>query len=176
MAFNKDKYKSLVHYICYRSKEDKLGSTKLNKILWYSEAINFLITGESITGETFKKEQFGPIPFHILPIIADLEKSGVIACSTVDHHGYPKKNYHCPNSPAQLPLTDDEKIIVDRVADIICERHTAVSISDFSHDDIWDIAENGEQIPLYSFLVSKAEDPTQDVFEWARSIPINEYE
>ena len=49
------KFKSAVHYICDKASSDPsvLGAIKLNKVLWYSDLINYLITGKPITGETY---------------------------------------------------------------------------------------------------------------------------
>ena len=172
--FNKDKYKSLVHYICHRADEEKLGSTKLNKILWFSEATNYLSTGKSITGETFKKDQFGPVPFHILPVINELENSGSITYKDTDYYGYQKKTYHCMAEPELISLSEDEKNIVDNITDVICEEHTATSISELSHNSIWEIAEQGEEIPLYATLVANIEKPNEKAINWARAIALKD--
>ena len=40
MALNWDKFKSAIHYVCYKADDPSvLGAIKLNKVLWYSDAI-----------------------------------------------------------------------------------------------------------------------------------------
>jgi hypothetical protein len=55
MEFNPNKFKALVHYICYRADKDDLGATKLNKTLWYVDLWVYLINGSPMTGETYIK-------------------------------------------------------------------------------------------------------------------------
>ena len=61
-----------------------------------------------------------------------------------------------------LPLNENEKHIVDHVTDTICEKFTAVSISELSHDSIWEMAEDGEEIPLYAIMASNIEEPSKE--------------
>ena len=71
------KFKSAVHYICDKASSDPsvLGAIKLNKVLWYSDVINYLITGKPITGETYIKRQHGPVPKDIIRAIDELSIS-----------------------------------------------------------------------------------------------------
>ena len=69
-SLDQRKLKALIHYICYQCHDPSvLGATNLNKILWYSDVIAFARAGASITGETYVKQQFGPVPRHILGIL-----------------------------------------------------------------------------------------------------------
>lgn len=43
MAYNAEKFKALVHYICWKVEDPRqLGATKLNKILWFSDVLTYL--------------------------------------------------------------------------------------------------------------------------------------
>jgi hypothetical protein len=52
--------------------------------------------------------------------------------------------------------------IVDDVLREVCFNHTAASISLASHDDIWKLAEIGEEIPLETAIVSELAEITED--------------
>jgi hypothetical protein len=170
MPFNRTKFKGLVHYVCYKGGKRKLGATKLNKILWYSDSIHYLHTGESITGETYKKEKFGPVSSHIVPVVKELEQSGLLECGTSKFHGYNKARYNCLEKPDTTFLNANQKKLVDQVTKIICKEHTAKSISELSHDRIWEAAETGEEIPLYAAFVWNIEKPDAAAREWALSV------
>ena len=55
MEINLAKFKSLVHYICWRCADPtKLGAVKLNKVLWRADFKAYLELGESVTGATYE--------------------------------------------------------------------------------------------------------------------------
>ncbi|MFP5250622.1 MAG: Panacea domain-containing protein [Acidobacteriota bacterium] len=165
---NREKFKSLVHYVCAKTEDpSQLGATKLNKILWYSETLAFLNYGQPVSGAKFVKRQFGPAPTAILPILAELEAEQKIVVRNVSFHGFPKKEFISMTEPVlDDEFTADEIAIVDYVIDTICRTHTATSISNLSHDDIWEMAAIGEELPLYVSLAEKGEITEEDV-AWA---------
>jgi hypothetical protein len=164
----REKFKSLVHYVCAKCDDPSLlGATKLNKILWYSETLAFLKLGRPITGAKFVKRQFGPAPAAILPILSELETEQNIVIRNVSFHGFPKKEFICLKEPVLgNEFTADEIAIVDDVVDAICRTHTAASISRFSHDEIWEMAAIGEELPVYVALAERGEI-TEDDVAWA---------
>jgi hypothetical protein len=69
MVFDRDKFKRLVHYIIWKAgKRDWFGATKLNKVLWFSDTRAYALTGAPITGATYVREQWGPVPKAIMPV------------------------------------------------------------------------------------------------------------
>ncbi|HEX9660433.1 MAG TPA: hypothetical protein VGA18_09030, partial [Rhodothermales bacterium] len=63
-----------MHYVCYKAPNPKkLGATKLNKILFFSEMQSFLLSGNAIAGEKYVKRQFGPTSFHLLSTLDTLQ-------------------------------------------------------------------------------------------------------
>jgi hypothetical protein len=167
--FNREKFKSLVRYICWKCENNtSLGAIKLNKVLLYSERESYLRTGEPLTGETFVKRQFGPAPIHILEILGELQNEHIIAIKDTIEYGKRKRRFINLNSDPELSAFSKEELaIVDRVAQDICWRHTAKSISDATHDLIWDMAEMGEPIPLFTVFAVQGEVDETD-FAWAK--------
>lgn len=163
------KLEALAHYICYKCQDPTvLGSIKLNKILWYSDMIALQIRGKAITGETYVKRQFGPVPKHILETLKKLETSGDIVIRQTDYHGYPKRDFIAMTKPDFSVFTSEEISIVDDVLQEVCYNHTATSISLATHDDIWKLAEIGEEIPLETAFASKLGDISEDDVKWAK--------
>ena len=170
-TFDRERLKALVQYICYQCHDPSvLGATKLNKILWYSEVIAFARSGDSLTGETYVKQQFGPVPRHILGIIEDLETEGALVVREVEFYGRPKKEYVALKKPDIAMFTAEEISLVDSVIDVVCHKHTAASISMASHDAIWKLAEIGEDIPSYAALASELGEVTEDDVKWAKRV------
>jgi len=169
MEFNYEKFKALVHYICHMADLDKLGATKLNKILWYSD-INFYINyGMPITGEVYKKEQWGPVPRDILRALDDLKKEGKLFVREKSFHGEIKKEYITLTEPDIGGFSTAEISLVAEVMHIICHHYTARSISKKSHDIIWELAEIGEEIPYHAIYGAPLGEIKQEYIEWAKA-------
>lgn len=165
----KARFKALVHYILEKCDDPKkLGATKLNKVLWYADTFAFRSTGQTISGEThYVKRQFGPVPKKILAAINDLKSEKKILVRETEYFGKPKREYISLESADTSKFTSEEIEIVDAVLGVICDHHTAASISDMSHDLIWEAAELGEEIPVYAVLAAQAGAPSKDDMKWA---------
>lgn len=173
MAENKNqdlrKLAKLTHYICYQCHDPSvLGATKLNKILWYADLIAYLKTGKQITGERYVKQQFGPVPKHILVVIEDLEEKKDLVIREVPFYGKQKREYIALTEPDISMFSPEEISIVDSVMDVVCHKHTASSISLASHDVIWKLAEIGEEVPMYAVLASELGEVTDKDIRWAQ--------
>ena len=160
MTFDKEKFKTLVHYIVWKvGKHDNFGATKLNKVLWFSDAKTFVLTGKPITGATYIREKYGPVPKQMLPVGAELVNEGAIRVSQSRGSGD-----HTKFTPLLAPvpsiLTKQELETVDWWIRHIDEKHTATSISDESHDYGWEIAAMGSEIPLHAFMASRIRELT----------------
>lgn len=165
------KFKTAVHYICARSKDpSRLGATKLNKILFASDVVSYLSTGKPITGHKYKKMQFGPVPCEILNTLSALQAEGKIAVGQSKYHGFEKKDYVSLCDPDLAALDKDEIDLINFMIDEICDNHTATSISELTHDIVWDSAAMGEEIPLYAFLAAKVGVPSDIDKSWADQI------
>src|ERR1700733_4521543 len=67
--FNRSKFKELVLYLSQRSAGDEgFGAVKLNKLLYRSDFEAYRLLGRPITGETYIKQEFGPVAAD-LPIV-----------------------------------------------------------------------------------------------------------
>jgi hypothetical protein len=164
------RFKSLVHYICSKCPDrNLLGATKLNKILWYSDALSLETRGTPITRETYIKRQFGPVPQHILDVIAKLEQEGAIAVKNTPFHSYEKREFVSLTQPDISMFTPEEISLIDDVIGEICFNHTATSISLASHDRIWELAEIGDELPLETIFASDLDEVTEADVAWAKA-------
>ena len=126
MAFNRDKFKSLVHYVCWSCKDDpsRLGAVKLNKILWLSDFLH-------ITGQVTPSRELGtsapirPVPSSIVPILHELEAERKLIARDAPYHGLVKTEYIVLSDPSINSFKDEEKWIVDRMIAFVCDEHTA---------------------------------------------------
>jgi hypothetical protein len=158
MQFDREKFKKLVLYIAWKAgRRDWFGATKLNKVLWFSEARFFVLHGTPITGATYIREKHGPVPKQIMPIRAELESAGEIRVFKEGN----LIRITTDTKPDLSIFTKEELQIVDYWIEHIDKDHTATSISDESHDYAWDIAQMGEEVPLYAILANRIRDPNE---------------
>ena len=74
--FNFQKLKNIIIY--YAQNQKKLYKTKLMKLLWYTDALNFSRSTKSISGLTYIHLNFGPVPEDRNELLGLLEKMDVI--------------------------------------------------------------------------------------------------
>lgn len=158
----------LVHYIIWRCKPADLGATKLNKICWYVDLETYRSTGRALTGaEHYKRLQHGPVPKNMLQTFEALEREGRIARAKENYFGFPKTMFMALSRPNLDAFTAAEIATIDAIADAICHNHTAVSISEASHDALWQELELGDDIPVGAASVYPGEATAEDL-AWAQ--------
>jgi Protein of unknown function (DUF4065) len=168
MQFDQNKFKALLHYVVWKAGDkDGFGATKLYKVLWFSDARAYMLHGVPITGESYIREKYGPMPRHGLAIIGELQAQGAISVTKGDYFGKAIRHYHSLNRPDKLSLTDDQRQIVEYWITHIADEHTAQSISEESHDYAWEIAALGEEIPYHAIFATRIRDPEGEELKWA---------
>jgi hypothetical protein len=131
---------------------------KLNKVLWFVDARAYTLTGQPITGETYTRGEFGPVPKHIRPVSVELEREGAIRIT---------KEGKLTRFTALVPARPDwflpaELQSIDWWANHIDKDHSASSISEETHDYAWQIAKMGEELPLYAYRVARIHEPSDE--------------
>lgn len=171
MSFNHDRFKTLVLYVIWRTGDLRdFGATKLNKVLWFSDARAFEALGASITGETYVREKFGPVPVHIQEVLAELQGKGLIQSWIEPYFDFEVTRYRAHQPPDISAFSPDELGLIDWWIKHVAEQHTAASISEASHDYAWKIANPGEELPFHTFLASRIRQPRNDEeLEWAKA-------
>jgi len=164
-----DKFKALTHFIVHECGDNpgRLGATRLNKALWNADVTAFKTTGKSITGDGYMKRQNGPVPKHILATIKSLKDDGSIIVQEPLYQYDPRK-YISLTKPKDSALTDEEKDIARSAVNLVCGMSTT-TVSELTHDIIWESAAMGEEIPLYATLASRQGEITGAVLDWANS-------
>lgn len=176
-TYHPDKLRALVHYICFRAPNPRtLGTTKLNKILFYSDMEAYLQLGEPITGETYIKHQYGPVSQHLAEALKALEDERAIAISEASGYNtfvgepYMQRLYFSLRRPPLDLFSADEISIADQMVGTICEAFSAREISDLSHDIVWESAEIGEALPYETAFVHTLGQITPEDLDWAEDL------
>lgn len=167
MVFNRERFKSLVHYVCWKAGDPaKLGATKLNKVCWLADFTAFYEMGRPITDARYVKRQYGPVPSAAPTALRELEQERRLLVKEVPFHGLPKKEFIPLSEPDMDGFSDRELEIIDWATRYVCDEHTASSISEVSHDHIWKAAADGEEIPFFTIFAVPA-PITETELEWA---------
>jgi hypothetical protein len=167
---NRDKLKALTHYVVSNSEPSMLGSIKLNKVLWVSDLWAYLRWGTPITGEHYIKQQFGPVASTV-GILRELESEGKMVVRKMFSGDHKRTDYISLQDPEQVSelFTAEEISLVDTAIDFVCGQ-SAKSISDQTHDIIWELAEIGEEIPYEAMLASRLDGVTKQDVRWATEV------
>lgn len=169
MASNQDKLSGVTHYIIARCPPDKLGATKLNKVLWFADVFYYRRHGRTITGvDNYMKQQFGPVQRNLLGVLGELKTAGKIVERAGETPVGPRREYVWIKEPDLTQFKADEIDTINGVMDWICNSESAKSISDKSHDALWDETEIGAPMPVRAGAVFPAEI-TPEAVEWAKS-------
>lgn len=157
----------VAHYIVSRADPIKLGAVKLNKVMWFADLEAYRRLGRTITGQvSYEKRQYGPVPNDIVKSIRRLEQADKIRTRDVPTFAGTRREYIWLKKPDISSFTADEVDILNEAIGLVCDEHTAKSISALSHDKLWDQADLGEQIPIGAATVVPDEITGGDV-AWA---------
>ncbi|MGB6541114.1 MAG: Panacea domain-containing protein [Xanthobacteraceae bacterium] len=170
MQFDRDKFKSLLHYVIWKTSDRAgFGTTKLYKVLWFSDARAFMLYKEPITGETYIREKYGPMPRHAAGVLNEMRLGGLIRIWNDRYFNKPIRRFASLEKPDRLNLTDPQRQIVEYWITHIADDHTAASISEETHDQTWEIATLGEELPYAAIFATRARDPEGAELDWAKS-------
>jgi len=163
------KFEALTHFIVHECRDNptRLGSTRLNKALWFADMVAYKKTGKAITGDKYVKRQHGPVPKHILAAVDKLKAKGAMTV-TDPQYAYEPRQYISLTEPDVSALSEEELRMAKAAVDVMCQQ-TATAISDDTHDIVWRAARLGEEIPLKASLAANRGEVTNDVIKWANA-------
>ncbi|MDQ3017421.1 MAG: DUF4065 domain-containing protein [Bacteroidota bacterium] len=133
--FQIEKFKNVLLYILERcAGKPNIGETMLYKLLYFSDFNYYELYEDQMTGATYRKLQFGPVPQKMDRIIADMIDAGQLKRILVEYFNKMQTRY-IPLVKADLTLLKaSEKDIIDKVIDLMSD-WSASMISDYSHGD-----------------------------------------
>ena len=164
------KFKALVHYVVNQCKDnpERLGAIRLNKALWFIDVYSYQKEGFSVSGERYVKRERGPVPAKILATLGELQREGKLVIEDPKFL-YEPRRYISKVNPDLTLLSEEDRHLARAVVDWVCGK-TANEISELTHEQVWQSAVEGEEIPLYATLVSGKGAVTQEVKNWALSV------
>ena len=142
-----EKFVQVLLYILERcAGKPNVGETVLNKLLYFSDFNYYEIYEEQMTGATYRKLPFGPVPQQIDSILQHMVDGGQVQRIKTEYHGYPQTRYIPLQKPNLQLFKASEKEVIDHVIDQMGD-WSAAAISDWSHKDMpWRASQEGEDI------------------------------
>jgi Antitoxin SocA-like, Panacea domain len=163
--FEREKFIELLLYFSKRGIDEDLviGSTKLNKLLFFTDMRAFTELGDPVTGARYFRLEFGPAARAMLPV-----RNELIDTDQVEFEGHDPDNWNDVIVPKRDPdlslFTEDEFRIANEVFDEM-RKFNATAISDYSHHKSagWKVMENEEDIPYEAAFVLTEPAPAEAI-------------
>jgi len=109
--FSADRLAAMALYVAEKGKD--IYKTKLNKLLFYSDFVNFHLHGRSISGAKYIHVPFGPVPRNYGEVLEKLEEAGRVRLIPAGVSAVLVKPIKKAEAPAELE--PEEKATIDWV-------------------------------------------------------------
>lgn len=160
-VFDQKKFREMMIYVASKSQDDeRFGSVKLNKILYYADFSAHMRLGHSISGAEYQHLPEGPAPRQLLPIRKELVETGAAVME--------KRPYF---------NTVQERLVAQRGADLSRFRKEEIEIIDEIIKGLWPL--NGVEVTALShrdagWLLTKDRDTIPYRTVWLSTEPLSE--
>lgn len=149
-GYAKPNFKKVAHFVMFFAQKVKPLKTRMNKLMFYCDFLNFQRTGFSISGCNYRAIPFGPVPshFHELFGILEAEKYISIEEEMFDHGGTGERFVSNMEFDPSL-FTEEELESMNKVVEVFDDVRTR-KIIELSHEEEgW--VENHEKRELISY-------------------------
>lgn len=145
--FKLDKFKNVLLYILERcAGKPNVGETVLYKLLYFSDFNYYELYEEQLTGATYRKLQYGPVPQNLDSIIHQMMENKELQRIKSEYFGFPQTRYIPMVKSDLTQFNANAKEVIDKVIGQMSD-WSAAGISEFSHKDIpWLVSKEGEVI------------------------------
>lgn len=164
-GFSPERFRALVLYLsCASATDAKFGKVKLNKLLYLADFEAYRVLGASITGETYRKQAYGPVASHLPSSLESMEVDGLLSVHVVDVYGYAQEVPVAHSDPQVELFTQEELHVIDAALEEL-RKHGGKAASEWSHKHSvgWNEVETGQVIPYHSALFDPEPIPVEDI-------------
>ena len=163
-----EKLKAMVLYVVNRvDRPADLGAVKLHKVLWFTDLAFMYTSGKTVCGETFLKRPRGPWGSHVDKAIKLLEKEGRLVERQGSLAGFRQRQFFALAESDLTRFSATEISLIEQVLSVVCYSHTASSVSELTHDDLWERTPENGVMPADSVFDRLRSPPSEDDRQWA---------
>lgn len=135
----------ICHMIMFFSANAVTWSTKLNKLLFYSDFLAFKNSGQGISGLGYQAFKYGPVPSKYWKLYDIISEGELLHREHVEEYGHPG-SYFVPKLTFNELLFDEFELGIMHVVSERFKWHSAVEIENVSHKELaWIENEKGQK-------------------------------
>lgn len=161
MKYSGEKQKNAILYFLEHANNPTLGKTKLLKLLYFLDFGFFEKHGKSVTGDTYRKLNYGPVAEHSMRLLDEMELSGEVTRVPTQAGPYEQTRY-VHNVRADLSVFNGAELEeLENVARAYAD-YTGSQVAQITHEEApWKATEEGEEIDYRLAWYRRPEDPEQ---------------
>jgi len=148
---NKGKYLEVLQLLLDRetgANNEHLGKVKLMKLLYYIDFDHYMKHGQSITGDTYIKLEYGPVPRHGPEMLDEMCEIEWLQMKVEPVISYAKYNFHLIKRLEDPQYLSEEEIATITAVIEKWKSHSRQEIVTAVHGEPpWKMVEYGEEIP-----------------------------
>ena len=163
-----DKYTEVLKYLLRPvsgggANNSRLGKVKLMKLLYFVDFEHYYRHGKTITGDTFYKRDFGPVPAYadmLLNEMKGLEQVRIKYEPVINFYRY---SYELTDQFPEFEHLDAEELMT--LADVVSkwQNHTTADIVTASHGDPpWALVGYNDVVPFHLVYYRDNSEPSDD--------------
>ena len=153
----------LAHFIIGSTRPSELGKTKLFKTMWWADVLHYRRYGETISGlSAYVRMPKGPVPKNIYPVLRGLKAAGKILERQVNL-GDAVRHEFIAIAPADPDRFTSREIQSIYRAIEAARPLTAAQASDMTHDPVWRVLEDREDMPVRAAAVIPGDVTPEDM-------------
>jgi hypothetical protein len=167
-AFDSDRFKQLVLYIAWKTRDNpNFGRVRMAKVLYFVDFSHFASDGESLTGAAYTAEEFGPFPTYLTTAEEHLMKAGLVRSDR--HEGQERENFDenrvVPVKDPKVRLEGYVQALVDEWIKSVASVSSAKRLSNQTHEfPGWKLARpKKEEIPYETVFIGTRRPPDRAV-------------
>lgn len=116
-TINTNKYQNALLYLIKYCNNSYLGTTKLNKLMYYLDFISYRDRGRSVSGDAYIHKDYGPIPENIDDMLVELQEQKQLGIEVVPYKDSHTVKFHLLKGPDMSVFDKYEK----KLLDYLCE-------------------------------------------------------
>ena len=147
IKFNKEKFKTLMHYIIYKcGHKENVGKTVLYKLLYFTDFNYYELHETMITGESYIKWTRGPAPRDFEESKNELISEGKIVEIENTFYNHSQIKYLSLKKPDDNVFNEQELNCINKTIKKLSNKN-ASEMTAYSHEDMpWMVAEDNEEL------------------------------
>jgi len=147
-----EKFKQVLLYLLERcGGKPNVGETVIYKLLYFADFDFYELFEEQLTGATYRKLQYGPVPLQFDKIVKQMVEHKELAKIKDNYYGHSQTRYIPLKKSDLAQLTAAEKTVLDQVIDRFSDK-SATWLSEYSHHDMPWQATTEKQIIDYELV------------------------